>query len=166
MIEIQSANLRDVSWIAANLRKCDQIEIACQVSKDAKPEQIAASSLASSTQAWTANYKGFPTVAFGFGEVSYGVLVGWAYGRDGTERCIPAITRFVFTQLVPQWLSSGVRRIEVRTIESHHSAHRWLEMAGARRVCALDAWGRNNERFYLYEWVCRDVPREIFERWQ
>lgn len=166
MIDIRPANLRDVSWIAANLRECDRQEVFSQVREGTRPECIAAASLASSDTAWTAFYRGFPTAAFGFGEFTQGVLIGWAYGRNGMERCIPAITRFVFTELVPEWLRSDIRRIEVRTIESHHSAHRWLEAAGARRVCALDAWGRNNERFYLYEWVCRDVPKEIFERWQ
>lgn len=165
-IDIRPANLRDVSFITANMRDCDKREIFCQVAPGTKPEAIAYRSLATSFTAWVAYLRGKPVAAFGFSEIVDGVLCGWAYGRKGMGRCIPAITRFVFTTLVPEWQTSGVRRIEVRTIESHHSAHRWLEAAGAKRLCALDAWGRNNERFYIYEWVRGDVPKKIFKRWQ
>lgn len=164
--EIKPANIRDVSWIAANLRDADKDEVFCQVKAGTRPEWIAAASLSSSSGAWVAHYKGFPTVAFGFGEVSAGVLLGWAYGREGAERCIPAITRWVYREMVPIWEHDGINRIEVRTIETHTQAHRWLEAAGATFVCELERWGRNGERFLLYEWVRGEVPREAYERWQ
>ncbi|MEX3008350.1 hypothetical protein [Hoeflea sp. TYP-13] len=165
MITIEPANLRDVSYVAANLRAWDREEIYCQLPLGTKPEAIAAHSLAVG-EAWTAFYKGLPMAAFGFQTISAGVLTGWAYGRDGMERCIPAITRFVFTYKVPEWLEAGITRIEVRTIETHVSAHRWLEAAGAERICALDQWGRDGERFHLYAWVCDRVPDKIIRRWK
>ncbi|WP_419911972.1 hypothetical protein [Hoeflea sp.] len=164
MITIEPANLRDVSWIAANMRASDKEEIYCQLPARATPEIVAQYSL-SSSEAWTVKRNGFLFAAFGFQQMSEGVLNGWAYGRDGMERCILEITRFVFTYKVPEWLQAGIRRIEVRTIESHVSAHRWLEAAGAERVCALDEWGKNGERFLLYAWVCSRVPKEIKRRW-
>ena len=164
MIEIRPANLRDVSFIATNLRTCDEREIRCQVPAGTKPAEIAALCIGQG-QSWTAFRNGLPSGAFGFAAISEGVLNGWAFGRPGFGRCIPSITRFVFREMVPGWMNDAVRRIEIRTIEGHHSAHRWLEAAGAERCCTLEDWGRGGERFYLYAWVCRAVPDHIFQRW-
>ena len=165
MITFEPANLRDVSWIAANMRAADKQEIYCQLAEGTSAEIVARLSLLEG-EAWTVFHNGLPMAAFGFHPATHGILTAWAFGRDGMERCIPAITRFVFTCKVPEWLREGVRRIEVRTIETHVSAHRWLEAAGAERVCALDEWGRNGERFLLYAWICSQVPEEIINRWQ
>ena len=165
MVDIVPATLRDVSYIAANMRPCDREEIYGQVPLGTKPAEIAAFCIGGG-QSWTAFDRGQPSGAFGFSEISDGVLNGWAFGRPGFERCIPAVTRFVFSEIVPGWLKQGIRRIEVRTIETHTSAHRWLEAAGAERCCALEDWGRNGECFQLYAWICRTVPEDIFARWQ
>ena len=163
-IQIREANLRDVSFIAAQLRACDREEIACQVAPGTRPAQLAAFCLAGS-QGYTVFRDGLPSGAFGFAPISDGVLNGWAFGRPGFGRCVPAITRFVFRELVPTWLRDGIRRVEVRSIESHHRAHRWLEAAGAARCCALDEWGRGGERFYLYAWTARSLLPDIRRRW-
>ncbi|WP_136659157.1 hypothetical protein [Nitratireductor sp. XY-223] len=164
MVDIRPASLRDVSFIAANMRECDRAEIFCQVAPGTKSADIAAFCIGRG-QSWTAFRNGLPSGAFGFSEISDGVLNGWAFGRPGFGRCIPAVTRFVFRELVPGWQRDGVRRIEVRTIESHESAHRWLAAAGAVRCCSLEDWGRGGERFYLYAWTCRKVPEQFFQRW-
>lgn len=164
MIHIRPATLRDVSFIAANLRVCDREEIDCQVAPGTRPSAIAAFCLHGS-QSWTVFRDGLPVGAFGFAPISDGVLNGWAFGRPGFSRCIPAVTRFVFRNVVPGWLDQGIRRIEVRTIESHEGAHRWMEAAGATRCCALDDWGRSGERFYLYAWVARTLPETVWRRW-
>ena len=164
MVEIRPATLRDVSFVAANMRECDREEILCQVAPGTKPAEIAAFCIGRG-QSWTAFLNGLPCGAFGFSEISDGVLNGWAFGRPGFERCIPAVTRYVFREVVPGWFSAGIRRIEVRTIESHESAHRWLEAAGAKRCCTLEDWGRGGERFYLYAWIAKAVPDHVFQRW-
>ncbi|MEM9107214.1 MAG: hypothetical protein AAGC96_16300 [Pseudomonadota bacterium] len=164
MIDIREATLRDVSFIAANLRSCDREEIECQVAPGTRPSEIAVFCLRGS-QSWTVFRDGLPLGAFGFAPISSGVLNGWAFGRQGFGRCIPTVTRFVFREIVPGWLDQGIRRIEVRTIESHKSAHRWLEAAGASRICALEDWGRSGERFYLYAWVARSLPETVRRRW-
>lgn len=164
MIEIREATLRDVSFIAANLRACDREEIGCQVAPATRPSEIATFCL-QGAQSWTVFRHGLPIGAFGFAPISDGVLNGWAFGRPGFGRCTPAVTRFVFRHVVPDWLNKGVRRIEVRTIESHESAHRWLEAAGAVRCCNLDDWGSGGERFFLYAWVVRTLPDAVCRRW-
>jgi hypothetical protein len=163
-VVIKHATLRDVSYIAANLRSEDHAEIACQVPQGTKPEAIARSSLAAG-EARVVFRNGLPCGAFGFVPVSDGVLSAWAYGMRGFERCIPAVTRHVYREFVSQWMQGNIRRIEARTIESHDSAHRWLEKAGAVRCCTLEQWGRNGERFYLYEWVRGCVPVATYRRW-
>jgi len=163
-IQIREANQRDVSFIAAQLRACDREEIDCQVAPGTRPAQIAACCLAGS-QGWTVFRNGLPSGAFGFAPISQAVLNGWAFGRRGFGHCVPAITRFVFRELVPTWSRDGIRRVEVRSIESHHRAHRWLEAAGASRCCALDDWGRGGERFYLYAWTAGTLSPKIRRRW-
>lgn len=164
MVEIRPAVLRDVSFIAANLRDCDRAEICCQIAPGTKPVEIASFCIGRG-QSWTAFLYGLPSGAFGFSEISDGVLNGWAFGRPGFQRCIPSITRFVFRDVVPRWLNNGIRRIEVRTIEGHENAHRWLEASGAQRCCTLEDWGRGGERFFLYAWISSNVSAEILERW-
>ena len=164
MIHIRTATLRDVSFIAANLRTSDREEIDCQVAPGTRPSEIAAFCLQGS-QSWTVFRHGLPVGAFGFAPISDGVLNGWAFGRPGFGRCTPAITRFVFRDVLPAWFDHGIRRVEVRTIDSHASAHRWLEAAGATRCCTLEDWGRNGERFYLYAWTARTLPEAIQRRW-
>ncbi|MBW8640488.1 hypothetical protein K1W69_25070 [Hoeflea sp. WL0058] len=163
-VAIVPATLRDVSYIVANLRPDDRSEIRCQVPPDAKPAAIAASGLAAG-EAFVVLRGGQPSGAFGFAPISEGVLSAWAYGACGFERCIPAVTRFVFRELVDAWNAGGIRRIEARSIDSHTAAHRWLEATGARRRCALEQWGRNGERFLLYEWVRGGVPASVYRRW-
>ncbi len=163
-VAIVPATLRDVSYVVANLRPDDKREIDCQVPPGVKPAAIAESSLAAGDAFVVLRHRQ-PCGAFGFAPISEGVLSAWAYGASGFERCIPALTRFVFGELVSVWTSLNIRRIEARSIESHTSAHRWLEATGAVRLCALDQWGRNGERFLLYEWVRGGVPASVYRRW-
>lgn len=164
MFKIRKATLRDVSFIVANLRCCDRQEIDCQIAPGTRPSEIAAFCL-QGAQSWTVFRDGLPVGAFGFAPISDGVLNGWAFGRPGFGRSFPAVTRFVFCEVLPGWLDQGVRRIEVRSIESHRTAHRWLEAAGATRICDLDDWGRGGELFYLYAWTARTLPETVRRRW-
>lgn len=164
-ISIKPATMRDVSYIAANLRDGDREEISCQVPEGLGSAVIAAYSL-SGGQAWVAFYRGQPAMAFGVTYMTEYALSGWAYGTKNAERVIPAVTRFVWSTLARGWAMAGIRRIEARTLETHTSAHRWLEAAGAVKESPEPyEWGRDGERFYTYAWTRQSLKGDEARRW-
>lgn len=156
-VRIEPANLRDCTYIGANLREEDRREIMCQLPDDVSGAAMAASVFAGAPEPWTriASLDGQPVAAFGFMPFTVPVWLAWAWGTKLLPRVAPAITRWCWEE-EQQLLELGVRRVEVRTIEGHHQAHRWLESLGCKRVCDLPDHGRNGELFHLYAWTIGD----------
>lgn len=147
---IVGATLRDLSYIGANLRPDDYREIDCQLD-EWNPTFLAAISMRG--LAWVAELDGNPEAAFGAHEHRKGLWIVWSWGTRKIGRCIPTITHFATTQMMPFVLSQGALRGEARAIADNQLAHRWLERLGARRQGLLESYGKNGEDFILYEWV-------------
>lgn len=152
-IDFVEPTLLDVTYIGAHLRPEDYREMMCQV-----PEGLLGSTaLAAMSEGlsprwtWVARIAGQPAAIFGFHPITVPVWQAFALGTRQTHRVIPAITRWCWDQ-EQRLMDAGVRRLEVRTIEGHTGAHRWLEKLGCSRVCDLPDHGRNGELFHLYAW--------------
>lgn len=152
-VEIVDASLRDLTFIAANLRSEDIRELACQM-PDGLDVADGAVFSASSGEAWVAKLDGQPVAAFGAAPMSLpgNILSLWAWGTKRLARAAPAITRFVRDECAPRWVANGVTRVEARSIEGHHQAHRWLEGAGAFSV-DYPCFGKGGEHFKLFWWT-------------
>lgn len=153
VIEILEPNIRDLTYIGANLRPEDYRETMCQL-----PEGTLGSSALAEIYlglapgwSWVATVNGQPAAVFGFQPFTTPVWIAFALGTRRITRAIPAITRWCWSQ-EQRLIDAGVRRLEARTIEGHDQAHRWLERLGCSRVCELPDHGRNGELFYLYAW--------------
>lgn len=153
-VRIEPANLRDCTYIGANLRDEDRREIMCQLPAGITGAVMAASVLAGVPEDWTwvASVDGQPAAVFGFQPYTVPVWLAWAWGTRHLPRAMPAITRWCWSQ-EQRLLDAGVMRLEARSIEGHHQAHRWLEALGCKRVCDLPDHGRNGELFHLYAWT-------------
>jgi hypothetical protein len=152
-VTIAPANLRDMTYIGANLRPDDAREILCQVPAGTTGAQAAAAIFQSvpGGWAWTASLDGNPACAFGFQPFTSPVWIGWAFGTRRMIRTIPAITRHCLLQ-EPRLLDLGVKRVEVRTLADHDISHQWLTRLGCRFAADLPDHGRNRELFQLWAW--------------
>ena len=152
-VDIRPATLRDVTYIAANMREQDWREISC-LTNETRLGIGALSYLAAPEFTYVAWYRGDPVTAFGISPSAIATCwIGWAYGRSLLPRTIPAITRFFRSTLRQRALDVGIRRVEVRSIIDHDVSHRWLTGMGATREAELPDYGMTGETFVLYSWT-------------
>lgn len=149
-VRIIGGNLRDLSYIAANLRPEDKAEIDCQHDEWA-PATLAQTALHGF--AYVAELDGNPEAAFGAGEVREGLWVAWSWGTRRMRRCVPRITQFFYAVLGPDVASRGAWRVEARPLASNDMAVRWLHRLGATERCHLPGFGKNGEDFLLFDWT-------------
>jgi hypothetical protein len=149
-VRIVAGNLRDLSYIAANLRPEDKAEIDCQF--DAwTPFMLAAHAMYGF--AYVVEIDGNPEAAFGAAEHRSGLWVAWSWGTDRMRRCVPRITQFFYAALGPDVAARCAYRVEARALASNDLALRWLRRLGATERCRLPAYGKNGEDFILWDWT-------------
>ncbi|RWO37349.1 MAG: hypothetical protein EOS11_28500 [Mesorhizobium sp.] len=149
-VRIVSATLRDLSYIAANLRTEDRTEIDCQFD-EWSPALLALTALQGF--AYVAELNGNPEAGFGAAEQRGGLWSAWSWGTRRMKRCVPGITAFFHAVLGPQVAAHGAWRVEARALASNELALRWLARLGATQRCRLPGYGRNGEVFLLYDWT-------------
>jgi hypothetical protein len=149
-VRIIGGNLRDLSYIAANLRPEDRAEIDCQFDSWT-PAELALSAMHG--LAYVVEIDGNPEAAFGAGEVRSGLWIAWSWGTKRMRRCVPRITQFFYEVLGPEVASRGSWRVEARALASNELALRWLNRLGATERCDLPGYGKNGEDFILFDWT-------------
>ncbi|MER8835250.1 hypothetical protein [Mesorhizobium sp. M0909] len=149
-LRIIPATLRDLSYIAANLRPEDRAEIDCQLD-NWSPALLALTSLQGF--AYVAELDGNPEAGFGAAEQRSGLWIAWSWGTRRMRRCVPAITEFFHAVLGPEVAARGAWRVEARALAANGLALRWLARLGATQRCRLPGYGRNGEDFLLYDWT-------------
>lgn len=158
--EIKPATLRDITWIAANLREQDKREILASSTLVARDAAIVCLH-GSPNFAWCVWINGQPHAAFGIGQGSpmtpY-IRSAWAFGTDKMRRCIPAISRFTVDEWPGRLIAEGVTRVEVRSLLGHDVAGRWLKSLRAKHEGILRNYGSSGEEFDLYSWTKEDWP--------
>lgn len=147
---IVGGTLRDLSYIAANLRKEDRAEIDCQFN-EWTPELLALSALQGF--AYAVELDGNPEAAFGAAEARQGLWIAWSWGTRRMWRCVPRITSFFYQVLGPDVAARGAWRVEARAMAGNDLACRWLNRLGANERCLLPAYGKNGEDFILFDWT-------------
>lgn len=147
---IIGANLRDLSYIASNLRPQDYAEIDCQMDYWT-PAILALSAMQG--MAYIAELDGNPEAAFGAAENRSGLWIAWSWGSKRMWRCIPRITQFFYQVLGPDVAAQGAWRVEARALGANDMALRWLRRLGAHERCPLPAYGKNGEDFILFDWT-------------
>lgn len=162
-VEIIPANLRDCTYIGANMRPQDAREVFCQIPEGMSGSDFAAHAFTAFAQgwAWVALINGNPVCFFGFQPVTAAVWQGFAVGTRKMIRAVPAMTAHCLAQEA-RLVEAGCRRLEVRTIEGHDLSRRWLKHLGCKFVCPLPDSGRNGESFDLYTWTLSDgLPSQL-----
>lgn len=147
---IKGGTLRDLSYIAANLRPEDKAEIDCQI-PGWSPASLALSAMQGF--AYTVELDGNPEAAFGASEERQGLWHVWSWGTRRMWRCVPRITRFTFEVIGPDVRNAGAWRVEARPLAANELAVRWLRRLGAEQRCELPGYGTNGEDFLLFDWT-------------
>ncbi|CTQ53132.1 hypothetical protein LP7551_01653 [Roseibium album] len=147
--------MRDVSFVAANMRTEDLREISCLWKDwDTRTLGICALETAVPGMVWSIWYEGQPAAAYGFSRASAfdpDHWQAWAFGTDKFKRCVPLITRHL-NSLRPV-IEEDCRRLQVLTLSDHDIAHGWIEALGGKKEGVLRSYGRDHESFCVYAWV-------------
>lgn len=154
-ISIEEVNLRDLSFIIANMRDMDRKEILCQYPYDDDRENLKVLThgvMAAQSFKHIAKLKGQPVAVFGMQEVSPKRFKGWAFGTDKMKRAVPAITKFIQEKYITH-LEQYANRIEAESLVGHEQAHKWLVGLGSTPVLTMKKIGKNGEDFILFERV-------------
>lgn len=160
VVDIRPATLRDITFVAANMRGQDKREILATAKLDTLTEAGVISFHTSEDWCWIAWLDGQPVGAFG---VAYGNPVYqphirhvWAYGTWRFKRVVPAISRFILREWPHRLLSEGVTRVECRSLIDHDLAHKWMTGLKAHKECDLLNYGVNGETFTQWAWLAQD----------
>lgn len=150
---IEPANLRDLSYIFANLRARDRREMVAERGAwhPASVAQFVTASPEIARRAFIARTKaGVPAVGFGAAPVTPTTVNAWLLATDQALRCIPEVTRFVDGPLRRQLVVDGYRWAEARALAENAEALGWLAALGGRIVAELPGYGVGGEKFVLY----------------
>jgi hypothetical protein len=159
-VEIRPGTPRDLCFIAANLRQWDRRELSASALLSSMTEAAMLSWYMSGPQwCWTAWLGDQPQAAFGvstMGPMQPHLRSAWCWGTDRLRRCAPAITRFCVKEWPSRLIGEGVTRVEIRSLEGHDLAHRWLAGLKAHHEGAMKGYGTNGETFELWAWLKED----------
>ncbi len=148
-VTIHPATLRDMTYIAVNMREADRREIHA-VFPGTDTAIGSALHEASPGLAWTAWHGGRPVCAFGIARLFPGLGSGWAYGTRAMPSTMKPVTRFCLRKAAPKLLREGFRRVEVRSAIDHDLSHRWLEHLGFQREGIARDYGSEGLDFVTY----------------
>lgn len=151
-IRIAPANLRDLSYIAANLRSDDHAEVECQF-ETVDAALIAA--LACRDYAFVAYRDGNPEAGFGAARArtDNSLWIAWSWGTSRMRPCLPDMIGFITGYLQPLVYRDGAQRVEARALATNRLAHGFLRRIGATRRCDLPGYGKRGELFMLWDWT-------------
>ncbi|MDQ0392195.1 hypothetical protein [Labrys monachus] len=148
-VTILPATLRDMTYVAVNMREADRREIRAVFPGTDTAIGIALFE-ASPGLAWTAWTGGSPVCAFGISRLFPGLGSGWAYGTRAMAAAMKPVTRFCLRDVAPRLRRDGFRRIEVRSAIGHDLSHRWLECLGFRQEGIARDYGADGLDFMTY----------------
>lgn len=165
-VAIHPANLRDVTYIGANLRQADKIEIFCQLPAGMSGSDAAALLYGGMLTDWTwiATLDGQPVCVFGVAPINVATWSGFAFGTRDLPRTIPKVSAHILG-LEQRLIATGVRRVEVRTISTHDISHQWLRKLGCWFEAEMPNYGSNGETFELFAWHLGRAPSQ-FAKWK
>ncbi len=151
MIHIEPANLRDASYVTANLRPYDREEVFCQLPDGVDNATLAAALMAG--ESFVAYHGDQPVGFFGTNLINICTASVWALGTPSLYRAIPAISRFLFDEHVPRLIDRGVLSLEARAMHGHRSAERWIKSLGGTPQGDPFVYGKGGELFTLFRWT-------------
>lgn len=137
--------------VAHHMREWDRREIFARRYDD-DPEAIVQVVVGARFPWWVARVDGVPASACGvLPTEAPGVWAPWCFGTEMFARTALVLTRHGKRFMMPAVRNAGGHRLEVRSLDGHDDAHRWLERTfGAKREGTHPKAGRAGETFHTY----------------
>jgi hypothetical protein len=146
---IDLANVRDLTFILANLRDEDRQEVVAHLGAFHN-YNLAVSCLQAGPAFVAYTKQDQPAFAFGAAHYSPTTVSAWAYGTKKAWRVLPAVTRFVLGPLASDLRDKGYRYAEARALMINTPALQWMqEHLGAKILTELYGFGTMGEAFVL-----------------
>lgn len=137
--------------ICHNLREWDRREIfAVRWSDD--PDDLALAALQLLETTWIAFIGDDPVAAIGTIPLHPTLWSPWCFGTDRFGQVGLPLTRLAKRVIIPVMAAAAPRvRVEVKSLDGHLDAQRWLERSfGARREATHPGYGKGGETFHTY----------------
>ena len=157
-VELVPACYADVVYIARNLREADAEEVL-PLTWGGTPENLAAGVIAVGGKASVALSADVPVAAFGAHEARPLCWSVWMFATDRWPEVALSVTKMIKRELGPALIKTGAVRADCWTIETHHTAHRWLELLGAAREATVEDYGATRKKFHCYSWTRSRLER-------
>jgi hypothetical protein len=160
---VQNLNIRDFTYVLANIRHEDECELRAIVDPNSTFEQLCTLLQACFTGlAYSVWYDQRPIAVFGAAISSSPSLYhAWAFGTDDFYKAVPTITRFMWEQVSHTLYTNGALRVEARALAENIKARKWLKKIGFNEDCKLNTYGSKGEDFYLYSMTVADYRKKF-----
>jgi hypothetical protein len=150
--KIVTATYADVVYVARRMRPKDAEEIFPLI-WNPTPENLALYTIAAGGIGHVALWHGEPSAAFGAVELRPTQWTVWMFATWQWPNVASAATKFIRREIGPELQERGDTRADCWSMETHDSAHRWLEMLGATREASLKDYGPSRKTFHCYSWT-------------
>jgi len=153
MMSVHPLNLRDLTYVLANLRDIDWCELRAILPLGTKREDLPIHVIPTiNGPAYSVYYKGQPIAVFGASQTTIPTLYsGFAFGTNRFKRAVFIISQFTFEVLSHLLVNEcGALRLEVRALANHKLSNDWLTAAGFNRDCECECFGTSGETFIQY----------------
>lgn len=152
-MEIHPLNMRDLTYVLANIRDVDWKELKAQLPLGTKRENLAQHVLPTiNGPAFCVYYKDQPIAVFGASQSSIPTLYnGFAFGTNKFKRAVFTISHFTYNVLSHILVDNyGALRLEIRAHIEHKESNAWLQKMGFTKECECECFGTSGETFVLY----------------
>ncbi len=161
---IHDLNIRDFTYVLANLRAEDREELKALVPVGFPIDKYSMlfAQAAFQGKAYSVHIKDEPVAVFGVGVSSaYSTAIGWAFGSTNFKRATPSISQFMWNKLSHELRDAGILRLEARALTKHMFARQWLKNMGFHEDCELKCYGTSGESFHLYSMTIADYNKKF-----
>jgi hypothetical protein len=149
-VVLHQNDVEGLRHVARHMREWDRREIFARRWSD-DPESIVRDVTQAGFPWWVAYVDGEPVSAIGAMHGTPGAWFPWCFGTEGFAMSALALTRLARRVIMPAVRNSGGHRMEVKSIDGHTDAQRWLERSfGARREGTHPRAGKGGETFHTY----------------
>jgi len=152
---LDSATPDSVYDVALNMRDADFREV-CALSWSDDRREIAEDMAArwgeKPDSVYIAKMNDVPIAIVGWIPVWPSVWSVMMIATDDFRHISTPLTKVICSAIIPMLNRIGARRIECRSIEGHHTAHKWIEFLGMRNRVRLEGFGKGGEDFIVFSW--------------
>lgn len=165
--EVHGLNVRDFTYVLANLRPEDEEELSALLPPSATRADFPAylGQPAFEGNGYTVHLDNEPIAAFGVSRGgSHATAVIWAFGTRRFKKAIPILSHFTWNKIAHDLYNGGCLRLECRALSKNTVVRNWLKKVGFKEECPLPYYGTSGQSFHQYAMTVDDYNRKFSRR--